>query len=263
MDNVTGGSGDTVTIDGRARHVSGYLRDFLFPPERLHAPVSMLSGGERNRLLLAQAVRQAEQSVGDGRAHQRSRRGDARSSRGAGGGLRGHAAAGEPRPRVSRQRRDQHAGVRGRRAHRRVRGRLQRLDAPAPSARRRGTRRRGRGPADGGSRTRPRRARRKPRKLSYKEQRELDALPRRIQAARGRAASSCKRRSAIRSCFRASPAEARRRRWSGCRRCAAELEAAYARWDALESSGAASSAAAARGPADRWDSALRRRRHRE
>jgi ATP-binding cassette subfamily F protein uup len=52
-DNVTGGSGDTVTIDGRARHVSGYLRDFLFAPERLNAPVSMLSGGERNRLLLA------------------------------------------------------------------------------------------------------------------------------------------------------------------------------------------------------------------
>ena len=53
MDNVTGGSGDTVTIDGQPRHVSGYLRDFLFPPERLKAPVSMLSGGERNRLLLA------------------------------------------------------------------------------------------------------------------------------------------------------------------------------------------------------------------
>lgn len=53
MDNVTGGSGDTVTIDGQTRHVSGYLRDFLFPPERLLAPVSMLSGGERNRLLLA------------------------------------------------------------------------------------------------------------------------------------------------------------------------------------------------------------------
>jgi ATP-binding cassette subfamily F protein uup len=53
MDNVTGGSGDSVVIDGKARHVSGYLRDFLFPPERLQAPVSMLSGGERNRLLLA------------------------------------------------------------------------------------------------------------------------------------------------------------------------------------------------------------------
>ena len=53
MDNVTGGSGDTVTIDGQARHVSSYLRDFLFQPERMNAPVSMLSGGERNRLLLA------------------------------------------------------------------------------------------------------------------------------------------------------------------------------------------------------------------
>jgi ATP-binding cassette subfamily F protein uup len=52
-DNVTSGSGDTVIIDGKPRHVSGYLRDFLFPPERLNAPVSMLSGGERNRLLLA------------------------------------------------------------------------------------------------------------------------------------------------------------------------------------------------------------------
>jgi ATP-binding cassette subfamily F protein uup len=53
MDNVTDGSGETITIDGQARHVSSYLRDFLFPPERLHAPVTMLSGGERNRLLLA------------------------------------------------------------------------------------------------------------------------------------------------------------------------------------------------------------------
>ncbi len=53
MDNVTGGSGDTVTVNGQPRHVSGYLRDFLFPPERLNSPVSMLSGGERNRLLLA------------------------------------------------------------------------------------------------------------------------------------------------------------------------------------------------------------------
>jgi len=58
MDNVTGGSGDSVVIDGRARHVSGYLRDFLFPPERLQAPVTMLSGGERNRLLLARLFAQ-------------------------------------------------------------------------------------------------------------------------------------------------------------------------------------------------------------
>jgi ATP-binding cassette subfamily F protein uup len=53
MDNVTAGSGDMIDSGGRARHVSGYLRDFLFPPERLLAPIAMLSGGERNRLMLA------------------------------------------------------------------------------------------------------------------------------------------------------------------------------------------------------------------
>ncbi|HEX3949553.1 MAG TPA: ATP-binding cassette domain-containing protein [Steroidobacteraceae bacterium] len=57
-DNVTGGSGDAVIINGQPRHVAGYLRDFLFPPERLNAPVSMLSGGERNRLLLARLFAQ-------------------------------------------------------------------------------------------------------------------------------------------------------------------------------------------------------------
>lgn len=44
---------DTVTINGQARHVIGYLQDFLFSPDRAHSPVSHLSGGERNRLLLA------------------------------------------------------------------------------------------------------------------------------------------------------------------------------------------------------------------
>ncbi|HEX5108974.1 MAG TPA: ATP-binding cassette domain-containing protein [Vicinamibacterales bacterium] len=45
--------GDVVTINGQARHVLGYLSDFLFPSERARAPVRALSGGERNRLLLA------------------------------------------------------------------------------------------------------------------------------------------------------------------------------------------------------------------
>jgi ATP-binding cassette subfamily F protein uup len=52
MDSVAGGS-PTVTINGRTRHVAGYLWDFLFPAERLQSPVSTLSGGERNRLMLA------------------------------------------------------------------------------------------------------------------------------------------------------------------------------------------------------------------
>ena len=44
---------DTVTVNDRTQHVHGYLRDFLFPPERALSPVKSLSGGERNRLVLA------------------------------------------------------------------------------------------------------------------------------------------------------------------------------------------------------------------
>jgi ATP-binding cassette subfamily F protein uup len=50
---TVGEGNDTVTVNGRARHVHGYLRDFLFPAERARSPVKSLSGGERNRLLLA------------------------------------------------------------------------------------------------------------------------------------------------------------------------------------------------------------------
>ncbi len=45
---------EQVTINGRSRHVISYLQDFLFTPQRVNSPVSSLSGGERNRLLLAQ-----------------------------------------------------------------------------------------------------------------------------------------------------------------------------------------------------------------
>ena len=51
-DNISDGN-DTVFINGTARHIVGYLQDFLFPPAQILAPVSSLSGGERNRLLLA------------------------------------------------------------------------------------------------------------------------------------------------------------------------------------------------------------------
>ena len=47
---------DYVTVRGRSRHVIGYLKDFLFPPERIDSPVKALSGGERNRLLLAKIL---------------------------------------------------------------------------------------------------------------------------------------------------------------------------------------------------------------
>jgi ATP-binding cassette subfamily F protein uup len=52
QENVADGY-DTVRVGGSSRHVIGYLRDFLFSPERARMPVKFLSGGERNRLLLA------------------------------------------------------------------------------------------------------------------------------------------------------------------------------------------------------------------
>ena len=51
-ENVGEGN-DTLIIGGKSRHIIGYLQDFLFSPERARSPVSILSGGERNRLLLA------------------------------------------------------------------------------------------------------------------------------------------------------------------------------------------------------------------
>ena len=51
--DTVGDGNDTVTVNGQPKHVHGYLRDFLFGPERARSPVKALSGGERNRLLLA------------------------------------------------------------------------------------------------------------------------------------------------------------------------------------------------------------------
>jgi ATP-binding cassette subfamily F protein uup len=51
-DSVNDGN-STVVINGQPRHVVGYLADFLFPRERAQSPVKSLSGGERNRLMLA------------------------------------------------------------------------------------------------------------------------------------------------------------------------------------------------------------------
>ncbi|MGZ3411878.1 MAG: ABC-F family ATP-binding cassette domain-containing protein [Xanthobacteraceae bacterium] len=53
---MTGGRGDTVIIGGEAKHVIGYMRDFLFAPEQARTPLRVLSGGERGRLMLARAL---------------------------------------------------------------------------------------------------------------------------------------------------------------------------------------------------------------
>ena len=134
IENVAEGR-DFIEIGGRRKHVLGYLQDFLFTPERARAPITRLSGGERNRLLLARSVRAAVQPAGDGRTDQRSGRGDAGTARGTACRIRRNAAAGQPRPRFPRQRGHLDAGAAGRRRrpHRRVRRRLQRLAATTPA----------------------------------------------------------------------------------------------------------------------------------
>ncbi len=55
-ETLTGGRGDTVMVGGTPRHVVGYMKDFLFSPEQARSPLSVLSGGERGRLMLALAL---------------------------------------------------------------------------------------------------------------------------------------------------------------------------------------------------------------
>ena len=52
IENVTEG-GDFLIINGKSRHAVGYLKEFLFTPDQMRSPVKTLSGGEKNRLLLA------------------------------------------------------------------------------------------------------------------------------------------------------------------------------------------------------------------
>jgi ATP-binding cassette subfamily F protein uup len=56
--SLVGGEGDTVFVQGKPRHVASYLRDFLFEDRQFLAKVATLSGGERNRLLLAKVLAQ-------------------------------------------------------------------------------------------------------------------------------------------------------------------------------------------------------------
>jgi ABC transport system ATP-binding/permease protein len=56
-ENVAGGN-DSVQVNGQSQHIIGYLQNFLFAPERARSPVRFLSGGERNRVLLARLFSQ-------------------------------------------------------------------------------------------------------------------------------------------------------------------------------------------------------------
>ncbi|PHY22819.1 ABC-F family ATP-binding cassette domain-containing protein [Caulobacter sp. BP25] len=55
-DFLTPGGGDSIIVRGQSKHVAGYAKEFLFTDAQLRQPVTSLSGGERNRLLLARAL---------------------------------------------------------------------------------------------------------------------------------------------------------------------------------------------------------------
>jgi len=235
MDNVTLGGGETVMIGGRARHVASYLRDFLFPPERLQAPVSMLSGGERNRLLLARLFAKPsnllvmdeptndldaetldllEELIGDYAgtlllvSHDRAFLDNVVSSTLVfeGGGRIGEYVGGYT------------DWVRQRRPAPPAKAATAAAVRPLPTAQQASP---------------PPRAAHGPRRRSYKEQRELDALPGRIQLLE---AEQRELQQAISDpeLFLRQPAEA----GALLKRLQAlelEIETAYARWDTLES----------------------------
>ena len=95
-DTLTGGGSDWVEINGERKHVIGYMKDFLFPPEQARTPTGKLSGGERARLLLARALVAALQFSGAGRADQRSRPRNARPAAGNARRLSRHDPVGQP-----------------------------------------------------------------------------------------------------------------------------------------------------------------------
>ena len=125
--------GDFVEINGTRKHVISYLGDFLFPPERARA--GQVAFRRRAQPPAAGAtVQPAGQCAGAGRADQRSRHRNPGIARGIAAGLCRHAVPGEPRPRVSRQRRHPDHRQRGRGRMEGIRRRLQRLAAAEVSA---------------------------------------------------------------------------------------------------------------------------------
>ena len=141
-ETVSPGS-DWVEIGAQRKHVVSYLGDFLFAPQRVDSPVQDALGRRAQPPAARATVRAAGERAGARRADQRPRHRFARAARVDAAGVRRHGAAGEPRPRVPRQRRDTDARGRGRRHLAGVRRRLQGLARAAASGQDR-RRRRGR-----------------------------------------------------------------------------------------------------------------------
>jgi ATP-binding cassette subfamily F protein uup len=243
--DIVGDGNDTVVVNGQQRHIIGYLADFLFPRERAVSPVKALSGGERNRLLLArlfarpanvlvldeptndldiETLELLEELVGAFAgtvllvSHDRvfldhvvtstlAFEGEGRVTEYVGGWADYLRQAGERSPSAA----DGRAGV------------------PAPP-------RRSEPPADadaaGGGGARTAVAPGEKRKLSYKEQRELEGLPGRIEALESEQ-QELRTEAESADFYRASP-ERIQTVLARIEAVAAELDDAIARWMALD-----------------------------
>jgi len=237
QDNVAEGS-DKVLVDGRPRHVISWLQDFLFPPDRCRQPVKALSGGERNRLLLAklfarpsnllvldeptndldiETLELLEERLLDYQgtllvvSHDREFLDNVVTSSLVfeGGGRVAEYVGG-----YSDWERQQAAAAK---SLQRAPGRASAREAPRPDPR----------PAAAA----PPPARRGA-KLSYKDQRELDALPARIEALEAEV-EALQQRLADPALYRAGGAEVATAQ-SRLDAAEAALASAYARWQALE-----------------------------
>ena len=221
---------------GRPRHVNGYLRDFLFPPERARSPVKTLSGGERNRLLLARLfTRPANVLVLDEPTNDLDIETlellEAQLVECPGTLLLvSHDRV------VPGQRRDQHAGVRGRRTRGGVRRRVRRL-AAAKRAAAGGRAPRG-GGGSGGSTAEPRKGARAGRPAGRRRCPTWNSA----SSTSCRRASKRSRPSRTRCSMRSPRPGSTRRRPTPSGPALARLEGlqlelvnAYARWDELDS----------------------------
>ncbi|HEY8555353.1 MAG TPA: ATP-binding cassette domain-containing protein [Burkholderiales bacterium] len=229
-DNLSEGR-DYIEVGGRSRHVVGYLKDFLFPPQRIDTPVKALSGGERNRLLLAKILAMPanmivldeptndldvdtlellEDRLSDYEgtlivvSHDRAFLDNIVTS----------VLVFEGEGRV----REYVGGYEDWRRHREAHAPPAKAAAPSNA------------PAAPARREAPRAER--PRKLSYKEQRELEALPQTIEALEREQAQL--HAAAADPAFYQQPGDRIASTLARLEQVTQELEAAYARWEALE-----------------------------
>ena len=256
LENVAEGR-ETVEINGRQKHAIGYLQDFLFTPERARAPISRLSGGERNRLLLAklfarpsnllvmdeptndldvETLELLEELLGEYTgtlllvSHDRDFLDNVVTSTlvmeddgHIGEYVGGYSDWLRQRPAPASDARGAKQAVRG--------------DAPAsqsvaaPGGSQSGSASTASGPSAAGA-SAPTPAKRK---LSYKDARELEQLPQRIETLESRVAELTA--AMAEPAFFAQSREAVDAHTAALSQAQAELEAAYARWEALEAGG--------------------------